>query len=1765
MGLGKTVQTVSVINHLFQDLHIRGPFLIVAPLITVPHWQREFEGWTHMNTLVYHGSAESRQIIRENEFYFPCDEQSGGSNHKKKRKNSKSTNSKKPFMFNVLITTYEMIITDVQYLGNIQWKYLAVDEAHRLKNKNCKLINVLRTFHFDHLLLLTGTPLQNNTEELWTLLNFLDPEKFNSLDEFSEKFGNLTETKQVEDLHTILHPYLLRRMKEDVEKSIAPKEETIIEVELTTIQKKYYRAIFERNFSSLNMGSKASNVPSLLNVMMQLRKCCNHPYLLRGVEDNILSTPRESTIDESTLMIKSSGKLVLIDKLLEKLKAQGHKVLIFSQMVRMLDILEDFMIYRKYSYERIDGSKRGNERQEAIDRFSAPESDRFVFLLCTRAGGLGINLTAADTCIIYDSDWNPQNDIQAQARCHRIGQTQMVKVYRLITHNTYEKKMFEKASKKLGLDQAVLTKMKSSSSSSSSSTSNSNKIPLNTKEVDELLKYGAYGAFDDTPGTDQYDEEDIDKILERSATVIVGGNDPNSENSSTNNSALSSFSKASFVSADAESNAHVDVTDPDFWKKLMPDLKVVDPLVQFVPRKRKQVRRYGNVDTMQMAILEARSESDSEMEEYEETNEEPTDDPLSLGWTTRDRNRLKLQLQTFGFGQWYTVRKAALLERWSVDDVRAYSEILISKFVTFLGEEPEKSLQHLKDNFIPERYAPNANPITFPIRPKSSPNDHDVKDDNSMDHNDGNGLADDQHATSSSSMTPSSDNQPKIEIIDETSTNTTQHPSVLENDLNSSSASSHDNITVEQKTHSEDIEMSDAEDNKTTPTPDVNTLPSTKSPTNHNNDKKENNGDVIMIDDPSDDPPVTNQNDSTSKPQEKDKKQEDNQKNDENTPKDDPKHENDDEELTNDDEDTNDEEEEENEEHKKQTDEEDENKNKIIDFSSETTLRGHEFKEYAKRNAKLLVRRLESIAKASKNTIDCIDLFGEEIQIPEGVTGQVCDSWTSEDDKSLILGTYIHGYNRFAEMRLDPKLSFLRFYDPSDEPVNIQNDPRLKPQDNDDNQDDGNNENDKSDEKQDKNDHKNEEENNEDKNKEEKDDDKSDQTDHDKQQNMEEKQTRKENNLENIDHDNTHAMEEDKVEDSNTMKQQQQPDDNKNEESNNNNNGNNDNNDHDENNDNKELWPEEKILNRRLRKVLRLIALGNEKSLGDGEKTTRKRGDIQKDWTKREKLDFYRVITTHGIRTTQAGQPDWDIFKDQAKLTRKTYPMIAEYCATLMNQSNKAIELGKEYDIQRKHLISLISKTPPDDVPDTMTWLANGDISLSLAQCKRVLQRVKLFKDLNEKILPMKDQLKLKLSDARPSATLPSWWNPSDHDFALILGVVKHGFGQWEKICSDDEFCFYELAKQRLSLSTNSIQINQQLSPNNSTSAAPTTTATSTTTTTPLSDDNHENDDDQNQNNKNSSPTLPKKRKRGRQIEVYTNALDFPKEKMLTKRLDYLIRFLTTPLHDFSSLKRSSAPSKNNNNHSKKQISITALCSPIQQKSNAAADHHHSLLSSPTPLLTPSASAMIPNSLSSRPPRTAKLPKALRQEKLKKEQLIPVIKPPLHLKYTDVVRSPSGEVIFPICIGKMKIESLGNIVFDRNEYHTPKYIWPVGFRSVRTYQSFVNPDERTEFTSEIVDGGDKPIFRVTPADAPDKATSANSATAAWSKIFKLVKNDDKSTKKSSAAVSGPEYFGLARPIIRKVCIFLFLLISLHFIHSFFPNSLFRNYLMLINA
>lgn len=545
MGLGKTVQSVVFVNALFMEYDYTAPALVVAPLSTIGHWEREFKNWTDLRVLVYHGSIQGRGVISDYEFQV----RAGNITVR---------------LFDVLITTYEMAMAGSEHLTQFEFGVGIFDEAHRLKNPNSKAACCLRSFSIQHKVLLSGTPIQNNLNELWALFNFIDPHRFNSQAAFLNEY-KMEKSEDVERLQALLKPLMLRRMKEDVETSIPMKEETIIEVELTMIQKRYYRAILEKNIEFLARDDK-SNAPNLINAMMELRKCCIHPYLLNGAEDKIVSDygkrypdrVRNSTdgvadtgvvvgshwfltLDEYyKILIQSSGKLVLLDKLLDKLHGE-HKVLIFSQMTKCLDLLAEYLTFRSYRYERIDGGVRGDLRQAAIDRFSA--GDAFVFLLCTRAGGVGINLTAADTVVIFDSDWNPQNDLQAQARCHRIGQKNEVKIYRLVTKNSYEREMFDKAGMKLGLDRAILQKM---------SFDQREDTPARKEDaIQLLLRKGAYGVLMETDDASRrFCEEDIDQILERRTQIVRHSEGRNV------------FSKASFQMEE-------EVEDPDFWDNLL--------------------------------------------------------------------------------------------------------------------------------------------------------------------------------------------------------------------------------------------------------------------------------------------------------------------------------------------------------------------------------------------------------------------------------------------------------------------------------------------------------------------------------------------------------------------------------------------------------------------------------------------------------------------------------------------------------------------------------------------------------------------------------------------------------------------------------------------------------------------------------------------------------------------------------------------------------------------------------------------------------------------------------------------------------------------------------------------------------------------------------------------------------------------------------------------------------------------------------------------
>eukprot|EP00177_Eucheuma_denticulatum_P008128 GFKZ01014809.1.p1 GENE.GFKZ01014809.1~~GFKZ01014809.1.p1 ORF type:complete len:1687 (+),score=291.31 GFKZ01014809.1:317-5377(+) len=471
MGLGKTLQTISFLGWLMYMRNVTGPFLVVVPLSTIAAWVREFARWLpDMNVICYTGNAKSRARIREFEFWSTA-----------------RTSTEK---FHTLLITPELLMMDQIYLESIRWAMIAVDEAHRLKNETSALHITLANLRSANRLLITGTPLQNSVRELWALLHFLNPDVFGSAEEFEDSFSfaALRDPERVANLHRTLRPYIIRRQKTDVEKSLPKKSYAVLRVGMTSSQQQYYRWLLTKNFTQLNAGGKGRGMgttSTLRNLVVELKKCCNHLFLFPNYEDTSVTT----TVDQ---LIKPSGKLILLDKLLIRLKEKGHRVLIFSQMVRMLDILQDYCRMRNFAFQRLDGSIQNEVRQQAVDHFNAPESSDFVFLLSTRAGGLGINLATADTVIIFDSDWNPQNDLQAESRAHRIGQTKDVKVFRLISRETVEEDILERAKRKRVLEHLVIHGVEGGDQGDGKD----GKMAFKKEELSAILRFGAEKLFE---------------------------------------------------------------------------------------------------------------------------------------------------------------------------------------------------------------------------------------------------------------------------------------------------------------------------------------------------------------------------------------------------------------------------------------------------------------------------------------------------------------------------------------------------------------------------------------------------------------------------------------------------------------------------------------------------------------------------------------------------------------------------------------------------------------------------------------------------------------------------------------------------------------------------------------------------------------------------------------------------------------------------------------------------------------------------------------------------------------------------------------------------------------------------------------------------------------------------------------------------------------------------------------------------------------------
>ncbi|KOS20093.1 Chromatin remodeling factor mit1 [Escovopsis weberi] len=496
MGLGKTVQVIALVTSLVLDKPKCWPFLIVVPNSTCPNWRREFKQWApDIRVVTYHGGKESQELAYKYEL-FP--------------------NGSAEMRAQVVIMSYDSA-SDQQtqsLFKSVNWAGLVVDEGQRLKNEQSLLYLALRAMKIPFRLLLTGTPLQNNKRELFNLLQFIDEsQKAAKLDEQFE----VLDKETLPQLHDKIRPYFLRRTKAGVLKFLPPMAQIILPVTMTVIQQKLSKSIMAKNpqlikavFANSKMGQKERG--SLNNILMQLRKCLCHPFMY---SDAIEERHQDPSIVHRNL-VEASAKLLLLELMLPKLRERGHRVLIFSQFLQQLDIVEDFLAGIGFDYRRLDGSISSLEKQRRIDAFNEPGSEVFAFLLSTRAGGVGINLATADTVIIMDPDFNPHQDMQALSRAHRIGQKNKVLCFQLVTKDSVEEQIMQVGRKKMALDHALIESMDDDE--------------LAGDDLESILKRGAQALFDENyeKAAIHYDSASVDQLLDRSQVEQTATNDEGS-------------------------------------------------------------------------------------------------------------------------------------------------------------------------------------------------------------------------------------------------------------------------------------------------------------------------------------------------------------------------------------------------------------------------------------------------------------------------------------------------------------------------------------------------------------------------------------------------------------------------------------------------------------------------------------------------------------------------------------------------------------------------------------------------------------------------------------------------------------------------------------------------------------------------------------------------------------------------------------------------------------------------------------------------------------------------------------------------------------------------------------------------------------------------------------------------------------------------------------------------------------------------------------
>ncbi|TWU79135.1 hypothetical protein ED733_008816 [Metarhizium rileyi] len=539
MGLGKTIQVVSLVTYLVQDKPKCWPFLISVPNATCPNWRREFKQWApELRVVTYHGGQESQDLAFKHEL-FPY--------------------GSREMAAHVVIMSYDSTQDPKtsQRFSSVKWAGLVVDEGQRLKNDQSLLYQALRVMKIPFRLLLTGTPLQNNKRELFNLIQFIDPSQ--NAEQLDAEFQVL-DKETLPKLHEKIRPYFLRRTKVGVLKFLPPMAQIILPVTMTVIQEKLSKSIMAKNpqlikaiFANSKMNKKERG--SLSNILMQLRKCLCHPFMYSEAIEEKHDDP--GVVHRN--LVEASAKLLLLEQMLPKLKERGHRVLIFSQFLQQLDIVEDFLLGIGYQYRRLDGQLSSLEKQRRIDAYNEPGSAIFAFLLSTRAGGVGINLATADTVIIMDPDFNPHQDIQALSRAHRIGQKQKVLCFQLMTKDTVEERIMQIGKKKMALDHALIESMDDDE--------------IAGDDLESILAHGAQALFGDghQKGAIHYDGSSIDRLLDRSQTEQTKVDDEGSAEAQFSYAKVWSNEKASLqdeLEAAAESEAPEPISS-SVWDKIL--------------------------------------------------------------------------------------------------------------------------------------------------------------------------------------------------------------------------------------------------------------------------------------------------------------------------------------------------------------------------------------------------------------------------------------------------------------------------------------------------------------------------------------------------------------------------------------------------------------------------------------------------------------------------------------------------------------------------------------------------------------------------------------------------------------------------------------------------------------------------------------------------------------------------------------------------------------------------------------------------------------------------------------------------------------------------------------------------------------------------------------------------------------------------------------------------------------------------------------------